>query len=75
VDETGCTATGKLILSDRAWTQLLGGPVSELALADTDLLKYMEQRLLFHRVTLLFGWASEQGENGMGRLYIWEISV
>jgi hypothetical protein len=74
VDETGCTTAGKLIVSERAWAQLLG-PVTELAHAEADQLKYMEQHLLFLRVTFLFGFATDPGEDGMGRLYIWELAA
>jgi hypothetical protein len=74
VDETGCTSAGKLVISDRAWVQLLG-PVGELAEADAEMLRSVEQHLLFLRVTLLFGWAAEEGEDGMGRLYVWEMTA
>jgi hypothetical protein len=74
VDETGCTSAGKLVISDRAWTQLLG-PVSELGDAGLEQLRNMEQHLLFLRVTILFGWAAEEGDDGMGRLYVWEMTA
>ncbi|EON69735.1 hypothetical protein W97_08997 [Coniosporium apollinis CBS 100218] len=74
IDETGTTSTGKLILSAAAWKQLLGRTAQELVASAADILKYLEQRLLFVRVTLLFGWIAEEGE-GVGRLCIWGVRM
>ncbi|KAJ9665734.1 hypothetical protein H2201_004219 [Coniosporium apollinis] len=74
IDETGTTSTGKLILSSSAWEQLLGRTAEELVASTADVLKYLEQRLLFVRVTLLFGWVAEEGE-GVGRLCIWGVRM
>lgn len=62
VDETGCIARGKLVLSDLAWQQLLGRTSSELVDSSTELLRYLEHRLLFLRVTFVFGWSEEVGK-------------
>jgi hypothetical protein len=72
IDETGCTATGKLVLSSKAWHQLLHVTEEELAETTAEAQRYIEQRLLFARLTLVFGWFAEEGE-GVGRLYIWEV--
>jgi hypothetical protein len=72
-DETGCSSTGKLLLSERAWEELLGRTKEELAQSSVELLNYLEQRLLFLRVTLRFAWAAEDGVGGMGRLCIWGV--
>ncbi|MCJ1298884.1 hypothetical protein MMC08_001675 [Hypocenomyce scalaris] len=69
-DETGNIATGKLIWSPEAWEQLLGRTASEFVRASTDVLKYLEHRMLFMRVTVMFGWSEE-----VGRLCICGISM
>ena len=61
-DETGNIATGKLIWSPEAWEQLLGRTASEFVSASTDVLKYLEHRMLFMRVTVMFGWSEEVGK-------------
>lgn len=70
IDETGTIACGKLIWSSTAWEQLLGRTAEELALQDTDVLKYMEHRLLFLRFSLLFGWSQE-----VGKLVICQVRI
>ncbi|OCK79378.1 hypothetical protein K432DRAFT_299970 [Lepidopterella palustris CBS 459.81] len=57
IDETGQIATGKLIFSTTAWEQLLGRTADQLVTSTLEVLNYLEQRLLFLRVTLGFGWA------------------
>jgi len=59
VDETGQIATGKLIFSPTAWEELLGRSAQQLAESDSETLQYLEQRLLFLRVHLGFGWCIE----------------
>ncbi|KAF2104784.1 hypothetical protein NA57DRAFT_29494 [Rhizodiscina lignyota] len=73
IDETGTTTGGKLIVSTRAWEQLLGRTTSELVATSTEELRTIEQRLLFLRVNLVFGWAAEEAEGNVGRLCIWEV--
>jgi hypothetical protein len=74
VDETGCTEVGKLILSPKAWQQLLHVTREELAETTPEAQRYIEQRLLFTRLTLIFGWYAEQGDS-VGRLCVWEIHI
>ncbi|KAL8794224.1 MAG: hypothetical protein Q9195_003178 [Heterodermia aff. obscurata] len=69
-DETGSIACGKLIWSKTAWEQLLGRNAEELAECNTNVLKYMEHRLLFLRFSLLFGWSQE-----IGRLVICRVQI
>jgi hypothetical protein len=59
IDETGQVATGKLIFSDTAWQQLLGRTPEQLVKSALDVLKYLENRLLFLRVSMGFGWCLE----------------
>lgn len=64
VDETGAITSGKLIWSDEAWEQLLGRNAEELAAAtgNVQLLKYLENRLLFLKLAVMFGWSEEVGK-------------
>ncbi|KAL8672372.1 MAG: hypothetical protein Q9168_003168 [Polycauliona sp. 1 TL-2023] len=59
IDETGAIRSGKLVFSDEAWEQLLGRSAEELANCDGQLLKYLENRILFLRLTLFFGWSQK----------------
>ncbi|KAL9585985.1 MAG: hypothetical protein Q9212_001204 [Teloschistes hypoglaucus] len=61
IDETGAISSGKLVLSTEAWEQLLGRRAGQLARADAQELKYLESRILFLRLTLLFGWSPRVG--------------
>jgi hypothetical protein len=74
VDETGCTTPGKLILSSRAWEHLLGRSIEDLTKTNLEVLKYLECRLLFLRLTLLFAWKAEE-EGGVGRMWIWDVRL
>ncbi|KAI9872923.1 MAG: hypothetical protein M1830_001057, partial [Pleopsidium flavum] len=60
-DETGRISCGKMIWSTEAWEHLLGRTAEELVSCNEDSLSHLENRMLFLRVTLLFGW-SEQVE-------------
>lgn len=64
IDETGTLAPGKLLWSPPAWQQLLGRTVEEVAASSTELLKYLERRLVFLRITIVFGWAKEAVTGG-----------
>lgn len=75
IDETGALAAGKRILNLEAWEGLLGRTKEELVTAGTEVLKYLEMRLLFLRITLRFAWVAEEGEGGTGRLCIWGVSM
>lgn len=68
LDETGQISSGKLVLSDRAWRELLGRTAGQLIDTDVNVLRYLEQRLLFLRVTLGF---ALKLEDEVGRLAIW----
>lgn len=68
LDETGQVGNGKLILSDRAWEELLGRTASQLVHTDLEVLRYLEQRLLFLRVSMGF---ALKLDDGIGRLAIW----
>ncbi|KAH6642168.1 hypothetical protein C7974DRAFT_430696 [Boeremia exigua] len=68
LDETGQVGSGKLIMSDRAWEELLGRTTSQLVHTDIDVLRYLEQRLLFLRVTMGF---ALKLEDEIGRLAVW----
>ncbi|KAF2681655.1 hypothetical protein K458DRAFT_77332 [Lentithecium fluviatile CBS 122367] len=73
IDETGQISSGKLILSDDAWEQLLGRTAEQLVTAPLDVMKYLEQRLLFLRLTLGFG--LYLGNDEVGRLAIWCVKM
>ncbi len=64
IDETGAITSGKLVWSDEAWEQLLGRNAEGLAAASSSaqLLRYLENRLLFLRLALLFGWSGDVGK-------------
>ena len=70
VDETGAIEAGKLIWSERAWCQLLGRTQEELVACEGDLISYLEQRMLFLRLTVLFGWSVE-----VGRLCVMSVTI
>jgi hypothetical protein len=73
IDETGQISSGKLILSNEAWEQLLGRTAEQLVTAPLDVMEYLEQRLLFLRLTLGFGFYL--GEDEVGRLAIWCVKM
>ena len=62
MDESGAITSGKLIWSDEAWEQLLGRNAKELADSSVKLLKYLENRLLFLKLAVMFGWSEEVGK-------------
>ena len=68
LDETGQIASGKLILSDLAWNQILDMTPAILVSSSTDTLKSLEQRLLYTRITLVFGWSEEVGKLAVARV-------
>ena len=72
VDETGAITSGKIIWSDDAWEQLLGRNADELAsaTAEVKLLKYLENRLLFLKLAVMFGWSEEVGKLAILRVQI-----
>lgn len=62
IDESGGIISGKLVWSEGAWWQLLGRTKEELAGSNAELLKYLEHRLLFLKIWIMFGWAPEVGK-------------
>ena len=69
IDETACIASGKLLFSDGAWQDLLGRTPEQLLRLDYEEIKYISDRLLFSRVTLLFGWTGDESKTG-GRVCV-----
>lgn len=70
MDETASIGSGKLIWHSHALEQFLGRSPCELAAASSTVLKYLEHRLLFLKVTLMFGWSAD-----VGRLVVFEVVV
>lgn len=62
MDESGAITSGKLIWSDDAWEQLLGRDAEGLAASSLKLLKYLENRLLFLKLAVMFGWSEDVGK-------------
>lgn len=69
MDETACVETGKLLFSDRAWQDLFGRRPEDLLKLGHEAMKYLSDRLLFCRVTLLFGWTADESQAG-GRICV-----
>lgn len=65
VDETGCIAPGKLLWSPRAWEQFFGRTVKEITEMTLEEVRLFEQRVMFMRIHVVFGW-----EDSVGRLAI-----
>ena len=70
IDESGGITSGKLIWSGNAWWQLLGRTKEELAESTAEVLKYLDCRLLFLKVVIIFGWSPEVGKLVVLRLGI-----
>ena len=62
MDESGAITSGKLIWSNEAWEQLLGRNAKGLADSSVKLLKYLENRLLFLKLAVMFGWSEDVGK-------------
>lgn len=75
VDETACSAAGKLYLSDDAWEQLLGRSMQDLCRVSVDELKFLQQRMLYLRVNLGLAWWAEENEAGVGRVWVWAVKA
>jgi len=72
LDETAAIGCGKLLFSDEAWSELLGrrpGDVLQLGYRE---LKELSDRILFTRVSVLFGWTSDETQAG-GRICVMGI--
>lgn len=69
MDETAIIGPGKLLFSERAWQDLLGRAPEELLKMGYEEIKYLADRLLFCRVTMMFGWTGDESKAG-GRISI-----
>nr|OQO23654.1 hypothetical protein B0A51_11339 [Rachicladosporium sp. CCFEE 5018] len=67
IDETAAVSGGKLLLSDQAWTELLGRTPAQLLQMSCEQIKYLADRILFGRLTLAFGWTGDESKAG-GRI-------
>jgi hypothetical protein len=73
IDETAAVGSGKLLFSDRAWKDLLGRDVEGLLKLGQEGIKYLSDRLLFCRVSLMFGWTGDETKAG-GRVCVLGVS-
>lgn len=69
IDETAALAGGKMLFSDQAWHDLLGRGAEYLLKMGYEEMKYLSDRLLFCRVTVLFGWTGDETVAG-GRVCV-----
>lgn len=69
-DETGCIAPGKLVWSTRAWEQLFGRRIEDIAGMTGEEARWFEQRMLWLRVHMVVGW-----EEGVGRLCVLGVKM
>ena len=74
IDETGAVSTGKLLFSDRSWKDLLGRDAEDLLKLGQDGMKYLSDRLLFCRVSLMFGYTGDESKAG-GRICVMGVST
>lgn len=72
IDETGVLARGSVGWSDEAWMTLLARSEVDVARLGVEGLREVESRLLFCRITLMFGWKGEEC-GGMGRVWVWGV--
>ena len=73
IDETAAISSGKLLFSDRAWHDLLGRDAAGLLKLGQEGVKYLSDRLLFCRVSLMFGWTGVESKAG-GRICVLGVS-
>lgn len=73
IDETASISSGKLLLSDRAWKQLLSRNAANLLKLGQESMKYLSDRLLFCRISLMFGWTGDETKAG-GRICVMGVS-
>ncbi|KAF2173008.1 hypothetical protein M409DRAFT_62645 [Zasmidium cellare ATCC 36951] len=69
IDETGSISAGKMLFSDQAWRNLLGRGPNDLLQLGYEEIKYLADRLLFCRVSLMFGWTGDERKAG-GRVCV-----
>ncbi|KAK4638210.1 uncharacterized protein CLAFUR5_00778 [Fulvia fulva] len=72
MDETAVIASGRLLFCDAAWRELLGRDTQDLLKLGEDEMKYLSDRLLFCRITVMFGWTSDETKAG-GRICVMGI--
>lgn len=69
IDETGAISAGKMLFSEQAWRDFLGGGADDLLQLGYDEIKYLSDRLLFCRITVMFGWTGDESRAG-GRICV-----
>ncbi|EME50016.1 hypothetical protein DOTSEDRAFT_164931 [Dothistroma septosporum NZE10] len=69
IDETGVIASGRLLFCDSAWRELLGRGPEDLLKLDDNEVKCLSDRLLFCRITVIFGWTGDETKAG-GRICV-----
>jgi len=69
IDESAAISGGALLLSNEAWNDLLGQQPDALLNLTLDQIKGIEDRLLFARITLMFGWTGDESKAG-GRICV-----
>ncbi|KAK5704544.1 hypothetical protein LTR17_021813 [Elasticomyces elasticus] len=74
MDETAVVGPGKLLFSNHAWRGLLGRQPADLLIMGDEEAKYLSDRLLFCRVTLLFGWTGDESIAG-GRICALDVTA
>lgn len=75
IDETGSIGCGKLVWSDKAWEQLLGRTAVELSASSSELLRYLERRIIGLRITLVVGWIGGDEAAVGGRLNVLSVMM
>ena len=69
IDESAAISSGKLLLSDRAWRNLLGRSPEDLLKLSPEEMRYLSDHLLFCRITVMFGWTGDESKAG-GRICV-----
>ena len=72
IDESANISSGKLLFRDEAWRELLGRGPEELLRMGQEQMKYLSDRLLFCRITMMFGWSGN--EKAGGRICVLGVS-
>ena len=73
IDETAAISSGKLLFSDKAWKDVLGRDAKDLLRLGNEEMKYLSDRLLFCRISLMFGWTGDESKVG-GRICVMGVS-
>lgn len=68
VDETGSIGAAGLLWSDGAWRGLFGRMPDEVARLGVGEMEKIERKLVYKRVTLVFGWAEDVGRVAIARV-------